>query len=93
MLESLLAHECEFWEGFTHTLSFYLLRERLAMIGFVAAIAVELFKGQDLFAQISEGGIPWFIGTSILLSVASLVPLFKGGAGKREKPLVDTNQR
>ncbi|XP_030536969.1 early light-induced protein 1, chloroplastic-like [Rhodamnia argentea] len=51
---------------------------RLAMIGFVAAIAVELSKGQDLFAQISEGGIPWFIGTSILLSVASLVPLFQG---------------
>ncbi|KAL3749018.1 hypothetical protein ACJRO7_010154 [Eucalyptus globulus] len=51
---------------------------RLAMIGFVAAIAVELSNGQDLFAQISEGGIPWFIGTSILLSVASLVPLFQG---------------
>ncbi|KAI6683600.1 hypothetical protein NL676_029513 [Syzygium grande] len=51
---------------------------RLAMIGFVATIAVELSKGRDLFAQISEGGIPWFIGTSILLSVASLVPLFQG---------------
>ncbi|KAK3440600.1 hypothetical protein EUGRSUZ_B01895 [Eucalyptus grandis] len=51
---------------------------RLAMIGFVAAISVELSKGQDLFAQISEGGIPWFIGTSVLLSVASLVPLFQG---------------
>ncbi|XP_030477308.1 early light-induced protein 1, chloroplastic-like [Syzygium oleosum] len=51
---------------------------RLAMIGFVAAIAVELSKGQDLFAQISDGGIPWFIGTSILLSVASLIPLFQG---------------
>ncbi|KAI6683599.1 hypothetical protein NL676_029512 [Syzygium grande] len=51
---------------------------RLAMIGFVAAIAVELSKGQDLFGQISDGGIPWFIGTSILLSVASLVPLFQG---------------
>ncbi|XP_039163758.1 early light-induced protein 2, chloroplastic [Eucalyptus grandis] len=51
---------------------------RLAMIGFVAAIAVELSNGQDLFTQISEGGIPWFIGTSILLSVASLVPLFQG---------------
>ncbi|XP_030536930.1 early light-induced protein 1, chloroplastic-like isoform X2 [Rhodamnia argentea] len=51
---------------------------RLAMIGFVAAIAVELSKGEDLFAQISDGGIPWFIGTSILLSVASLVPLFQG---------------
>ncbi|KAI6683598.1 hypothetical protein NL676_029511 [Syzygium grande] len=48
------------------------------MIGFLVAIAVELTKGQDLFAQISEGGIPWFIGTNILLSVASIVPLFQG---------------
>ncbi|KAF5452765.1 hypothetical protein F2P56_027732 [Juglans regia] len=51
---------------------------RLAMIGFVAAMAVEVSRGQDLFAQISNGGIPWFLGTSILLSFASLVPLFKG---------------
>lgn len=52
---------------------------RLAMVGFVAALAVELSKGQDVFAQISNGpGIPLFIGTSLLLSVASLVPLLKG---------------
>ncbi|KAM5563298.1 hypothetical protein ABKV19_018116 [Rosa sericea] len=52
---------------------------RLAMVGFVAALAVELSKGQDLFAQISNGpGVPLFVGTSILLSVASLVPLLKG---------------
>ncbi|PRQ25700.1 putative chlorophyll A-B binding protein [Rosa chinensis] len=52
---------------------------RLAMVGFVAALAVELSKGQDVFAQISNGpGVPLFIGTSILLSVASLVPLLKG---------------
>ncbi|KAJ7979980.1 putative Early light-induced protein [Quillaja saponaria] len=51
---------------------------RLAMIGFVAAIAVELANGEDLFAQISNGGIGWFLGTSILLSAASLIPLFKG---------------
>ncbi|CAO2820133.1 unnamed protein product [Amaranthus hypochondriacus] len=51
---------------------------RLAMIGFVAAVAVELSKGTDLFTQISDGGAQWFVGTSILLSVASLVPLFKG---------------
>ncbi|XP_074270641.1 early light-induced protein 1, chloroplastic-like [Silene latifolia] len=51
---------------------------RLAMIGFVAAVAVELSKGTDIFAQISDGGAQWFLGTSILLSVASLVPLFKG---------------
>ncbi|KAK9715998.1 hypothetical protein RND81_06G204800 [Saponaria officinalis] len=51
---------------------------RLAMIGFVAAVAVELSKGSDLYSQISDGGAQWFLGTSILLSVASLVPLFKG---------------
>ncbi|KAL9230692.1 hypothetical protein vseg_006009 [Gypsophila vaccaria] len=51
---------------------------RLAMIGFVAAVAVELSSGSDLFNQISNGGAQWFLGTSILLSVASLIPLFKG---------------
>lgn len=51
---------------------------RLAMIGFVTAIGVELTKGQDLFAQINDGGLTWFVGTSVLLSLASLIPLFKG---------------
>ena len=48
------------------------------MIGFVTALAVEVGNGQDLFAQISNGGIPWFLGTSAVLSLASLIPLFKG---------------
>ncbi|KZV50299.1 hypothetical protein F511_39683 [Dorcoceras hygrometricum] len=51
---------------------------RLAMIGFVAAIAVELTRGQNIFSQIQNGGIMWFIGTTVLFSIASLVPLFKG---------------
>lgn len=51
---------------------------RLAMIGFVAALAVEASKGQDLFEQIGNGGIPWFVGTSVVLSLASLIPLFRG---------------
>ncbi|TXG72128.1 hypothetical protein EZV62_000707 [Acer yangbiense] len=51
---------------------------RLAMIGFVTALAVEVGNGQDVFAQISNGGIPWFLGTSVVLSLASLIPLFKG---------------
>ncbi|XP_073046938.1 early light-induced protein 1, chloroplastic-like [Primulina eburnea] len=51
---------------------------RLAMIGFVSAIAVELTRGQDIFSQIQNGGISWFVGTTVVLSVASLVPLFKG---------------
>ncbi|KAJ9536962.1 hypothetical protein OSB04_029695 [Centaurea solstitialis] len=51
---------------------------RLAMIGFVSAMAVELSNGQDVFTQISNGGVNAFVATSVLLSMASLVPLFKG---------------
>ncbi|KAK3040521.1 hypothetical protein RJ639_028967 [Escallonia herrerae] len=51
---------------------------RLAMIGFVAALGAELASGQDVFQQLANGGIPAFLGTSIVLSAASLVPLFKG---------------
>ncbi|KAK9067881.1 hypothetical protein SSX86_011992 [Deinandra increscens subsp. villosa] len=51
---------------------------RLAMIGFVSAMAVELSSGQDVLTQISNGGVAAFVGTSVLLTAASLVPLFKG---------------
>nr|GEW82392.1 putative reverse transcriptase domain-containing protein [Tanacetum cinerariifolium] len=51
---------------------------RLAMIGFVSALAVELTNGQDLFTQVSNGGLTVFVGTSVVLTLASLVPLFKG---------------
>ncbi|KAI3947041.1 hypothetical protein MKW92_046252 [Papaver armeniacum] len=51
---------------------------RLAMIGFVAAMGVELARGTDVAAQLTDGGLPWFIGTSVVLSLASLIPLSKG---------------
>ncbi|CAN0857194.1 Early light-induced protein 2, chloroplastic [Linum grandiflorum] len=51
---------------------------RLAMVGFVAALAVELSKGQDVFTQISEGGASWFLLISGLFTVASLIPMFGG---------------
>ncbi|ESQ56115.1 hypothetical protein EUTSA_v10026335mg [Eutrema salsugineum] len=51
---------------------------RLAMVGFVAALAVELSKGENVLAQISDGGAGWFLGTTALLTLASMVPLFKG---------------
>ncbi|CAL1396563.1 unnamed protein product [Linum trigynum] len=51
---------------------------RLAMVGFVAALAVELSRGQDVFTQISEGGATWFVATSVLFTLASLIPLSKG---------------
>nr|VDC94203.1 unnamed protein product [Brassica oleracea] len=34
---------------------------RLAMVGFVAALAVELSKGENVLAQISDGGVSWFL--------------------------------
>ncbi|KAJ4967750.1 hypothetical protein NE237_014451 [Protea cynaroides] len=51
---------------------------RLAMVGFVAALGVELARGDDLVDQLVNGGLPWFVGTTVLLSIASLIPLFKG---------------
>lgn len=58
---------------------------RLAMVGFVTAMAVEISKGQDIFTQISNGGFQWFLWTSILLSIASLIPFLKGiGPGAAE---------
>ncbi|KZV20247.1 Early light-induced protein [Dorcoceras hygrometricum] len=51
---------------------------RLAMLGFTTAIAVELTRGQDIFTQIQSGGLRWFIVTTVLFSVASLIPLFRG---------------
>ncbi|XP_077248012.1 early light-induced protein 1, chloroplastic-like [Tasmannia lanceolata] len=51
---------------------------RLAMIGFVAALGAELARGDDVVAQLANGGLPWFVGSTVVLSIASLVPLFKG---------------
>ena len=52
---------------------------RLAMVGFVAALSVEAARGGGLLSQAGSGaGLGWFVTTSALLSVASLVPLLQG---------------
>eukprot|EP00253_Pinus_taeda_P015522 PITA_15522 len=51
---------------------------RLAMLGFVSALGVEIASGKDLFSQLASGGIPLFVGSTVLLSVASLIPMFNG---------------
>jgi len=51
---------------------------RLAMVGFMSAIAVELGNGSDVMTQVSNGGVSSFLLVTGLLSAASLVPLFKG---------------
>ncbi|KAJ7299788.1 hypothetical protein O6H91_Y153900 [Diphasiastrum complanatum] len=51
---------------------------RLAMLGFVSALGVEIVTGQDLVAQLGNGGLTWFFVTAILFTSASLIPLFKG---------------
>ncbi|XP_077248009.1 early light-induced protein 1, chloroplastic-like [Tasmannia lanceolata] len=51
---------------------------RLAMIGFVAALGAELARGDDVVSQLANGGLTWFVGSTVLLSIASLIPLFKG---------------
>ncbi|ESQ47576.1 hypothetical protein EUTSA_v10021557mg [Eutrema salsugineum] len=51
---------------------------RLAMVGFVAALAVELSKGENVLTQISDGGVSWFLVTTAIFTFASFVPLLKG---------------
>uniref|UniRef100_A0A0C9QQL8 TSA: Wollemia nobilis Ref_Wollemi_Transcript_13844_868 transcribed RNA sequence n=1 Tax=Wollemia nobilis TaxID=56998 RepID=A0A0C9QQL8_9CONI len=51
---------------------------RLAMLGFVSAIGVELASGKDVFEQLSSGGVSWFALSALVFSIASLVPMLNG---------------
>jgi hypothetical protein len=51
---------------------------RLALLGFVSAIGVELASGKGLFSQLGSGGVSLFVGSAVLFTVASLIPMFKG---------------
>ncbi|WJX14664.1 hypothetical protein P8452_04888 [Trifolium repens] len=65
---------------------------RLAMIGFVAAMGVEIAKGQGLFEQLSGGGVPWFLGTSVVLTLASLIPFLQGiSVESKSKGIMSSN--
>ncbi|OQU88531.1 hypothetical protein SORBI_3002G052000 [Sorghum bicolor] len=56
---------------------------RLAMVGFVSALAVEASRGGGLLSQAGSGsGLTWFAATAAVLSVASLVPLLKGDSAE-----------
>ncbi|GJU05926.1 hypothetical protein Tco_1122356 [Tanacetum coccineum] len=41
-------------------------------------LSFRVTNGQDLFTQVSNGGLTVFVGTSVVMTIASLVPLFKG---------------
>ncbi|GLJ41882.1 hypothetical protein SUGI_0867260 [Cryptomeria japonica] len=65
---------------------------RLAMVGFVSAVAVELASGQDLASQLNSGGLPWFVYSVVLLSAASLVPMFSGvSAESKSQPIFSSS--
>ncbi|CAO1949094.1 unnamed protein product [Urochloa humidicola] len=52
---------------------------RLAMVGFVSALAVEAARGDGLLAQAGNGaGLTWFAYTAVVLPAASLAPLLQG---------------
>ncbi|CAM0151171.1 unnamed protein product [Urochloa decumbens] len=57
---------------------------RLAMVGFVSALAVEASsRGSGLLSQAGSGsGLAWFAATAAVLSVASLVPVLKGDSAE-----------
>ncbi|GJN24709.1 hypothetical protein PR202_gb12464 [Eleusine coracana subsp. coracana] len=57
---------------------------RLAMVGFVSALAVEASRGGGLLSQAGSGsGLAWFAATAAVLSVASLVPLLQGESAEK----------
>ncbi|KAG0541845.1 hypothetical protein BDA96_02G052300 [Sorghum bicolor] len=52
---------------------------RLAMVGFVSALAVEATRGDGLLSQAGNGaGLAWFAYTAVVLSAASLAPVLQG---------------
>ncbi|KAG8100505.1 hypothetical protein GUJ93_ZPchr0013g34077 [Zizania palustris] len=52
---------------------------RLAMLGFVSALAVEASSGGGILSQAGSGsGMAWFAATAAVFSAASLVPLLSG---------------
>ena len=50
---------------------------RLAMLGFIAAVAAELSSGQSVLAQLRDAPTP-ILGAFVLFAAASLVPILKG---------------
>ncbi|CAN6197042.1 unnamed protein product [Urochloa humidicola] len=57
---------------------------RLAMVGFVSALAVEASRGGGLLSQAGSGsGLAWFAATAAVLSVASLVPVLRGESAEK----------
>ncbi|GJN10122.1 hypothetical protein PR202_ga28186 [Eleusine coracana subsp. coracana] len=66
---------------------------RLAMVGFVSALAVEASRGGGLLSQAGSGsGLAWFAATAAVLSVASLVPLLQGeSAEAKNSGLMNAN--
>ncbi|KAL2620785.1 hypothetical protein R1flu_000990 [Riccia fluitans] len=51
---------------------------RLAMLGFVGALAVELGTGNSFTTQLQNGGLGPGVFTAALFTVASLIPMFQG---------------
>ncbi|TVU41842.1 hypothetical protein EJB05_15397, partial [Eragrostis curvula] len=52
---------------------------RLAMVGFVSALAVEASQGGGLLSQAGSGsGLAWFAVSAAVLSAASLAPVLQG---------------
>lgn len=51
---------------------------RLAMLGFVSAVGVEAATGNDIFSQLNNGGVSWFLLTASVFTAASLIPMLKG---------------
>lgn len=63
-----------------------IINGRLAMIAFVAALGAELSSGESVLTQFKDAPVG-VIGTFLLFSAASLIPMFKNADREAIGPL------
>lgn len=51
---------------------------RVGMIGFFTTVMIQLSNGQDVFDQLASKGLGPIINLYVLITVASIIPIFRG---------------
>jgi hypothetical protein len=63
-----------------------IINGRLAMLAFISALGAEISSGESVFAQFKDAPVG-IIGTFLLFTAASLIPIFKNSKPEAFGPL------